>query len=102
MKVRLFNREYLVETVNPLEDEELGDKYIGKTFENKEHIIISEDMSLYQEKSTLMHELIHCVLYNTGHEHDELVIDALSCGFINLLLLNPELYEYIIGNDKIE
>lgn len=59
---------------------------------------ISIEPTVHEEdkKSTILHELIHCILYQAGiHNHDEIMLDVLANGFLNLIRGNKDLIRWL-------
>ena len=59
--------------------------------------IEKENMGDGRKPQTLMHEVMHALLYERGRDdwEDEELVDALASGVINLIRQNPELVEFI-------
>lgn len=55
-------------------------------------------------KTTLVHEIIHGILFRAGFlNHDEHYVDAIAKGFIDLINCNPDLIEFLRrSNEKID
>ena len=72
----------------------------GKTlgyFKESEHIIqVSTKQHKYQQKTTLLHELLHGAETATTIKLTEKQIDALSYYLLFLLRNNPDLINYIV------
>ena len=50
------------------------------------------------QAKTLMHEIVHAILFERGRREDaenEDLIDAVASGFVNLVRQNPDLIEFI-------
>ena len=47
-------------------------------------LIINEGIEKTRKLETLIHEILHAICYNTGLEHDERQIEALSNGLFQL------------------
>lgn len=54
-----------------------------------------------REIQTLMHEIVHAMLYERGLDdkfvQNEMLVDEMSCGIINLIRANPKLIDLING-----
>lgn len=50
------------------------------------------------ERQTLMHEIVHSVLWLTGHDtkDDDPLVQALSSGLLQVLRANPHLVAYLL------
>ena len=47
-------------------------------------IYLNKNIEESRKKETLIHEVIHAILYNTGQKHKEPMIEAISNGFFQL------------------
>ena len=55
-------------------------------------ISIEPDIHEEDKKQVLLHEIVHCILYAGGlREHDEITLDILSNGFLNIERGNKDL-----------
>jgi len=68
------------ELVSPKADRELYGRHEVITSK----IRINKNISISRKKETLIHEVLHAVLMNGGHEHPEDIIDCISNGFFQL------------------
>ena len=66
-----------------------------------EGVIYIEDNAPRGQLITLLHEIIHAILYSAGYtnlddnEHNEKLIDAITHGLYTVIKDNPELIELI-------
>lgn len=64
-------------------------------FDN-EKIYIQEGMASTITKATLVHEIIHGILYRAGFiNHNEHYVDAISKGLMDLIHSNPSIIDYL-------
>ena len=72
-----------------------------------EGVIYIEDNAPRGQLITLLHEIIHAILYSAGYsnlddeEHDEKFVDAIANGLYTVIKDNPELIE-LIRREEIE
>lgn len=52
-------------------------------------IRIDDQATLDYRAAVLWHEMLHAILTQSGHEHDEKLIDALAYGIVQILRDNP-------------
>lgn len=63
-------------------------------------IDLIKGMGLQQTKKTLLHEIVHGIMYERGLIDDrdlERVTDEMAKGFLNLLQDNPKLVKYLLN-----
>ena len=112
MRVKLFNSWITIELIDAHDDAwekefypkgtDSDEHFIGKTYHETNHIVVKKWLQPSREKHTVLHELIHAILFETGHEHDEGTIDAISTGIINLFENNQKLGEYLVSDYSLE
>lgn len=73
-------------------------------FEPTKNIIsIHKDMPLAELQDTVLHEILHAVLYMQGRENggdvEELFVRALATGLLGVLHDNPELPSWLLCNN---
>lgn len=68
----------------------------GETDIEKLEVVIKKSLPPIHKKTTLIHELIHVMLYLSGIiEHDEHHIEAISIRFYEMIHDNPDLINYL-------
>jgi len=68
----------------PLEHEDNDKELYGRHLVKDNIILINESIEKSRKLETLIHEILHAICYNTGLEHDERQIEALSNGLFQL------------------
>lgn len=68
----------------PLEHEDEGKELYGRHLVKDNIILINKDIEQSRKLETLVHEILHAIHYNTGLEHDERAIEAISNGLFQL------------------
>tara|TARA_R110000823_G_scaffold281739_4_gene399981 strand:- start:5433 stop:5720 length:288 start_codon:yes stop_codon:yes gene_type:complete len=83
MKFNIGGHTYKVNetTLEPTED---GKSLLGMHDVKTNTILVDKDMTHSRKVETFMHEIIHVIFSNTGCEHNEKSIDALSNGLLQL------------------
>jgi len=61
-----------------------GTDLYGRHEITQNQILINEVLTLDRAKETLIHEVLHGILVNSGQEHPENIIDALANGLFQL------------------
>lgn len=79
-----------------------GDDYVGNVFQSSGEIEIKKDQEFYAEKITVLHEIIHCILYHAGSKlkKDEDFIEMVANGIYQVLKENPEVVRWIVNEDE--
>lgn len=96
-KFKVIYEEHLKITSNKSKNSELFG-YID--FDN-ETIYIDPRISETMIKTTLVHEIIHGILFRAGFlNHDEHYVDAIAKGFIDLINCNPDLIEFLRSKNE--
>ena len=68
----------------PLEHEDEGKELYGRHMVKDNIILINKDIEQSRKLETFIHEILHAIHYNTGLEHDERAIEAISNGLFQL------------------
>ena len=93
------------ERIKELETESNADLY-GITTHGILEIVLQPEVADMVMRETLLHEVLHAVLYNTGisdrmtDKAEEHLVRALSPALFSLLRDNPDLVQYITGGDE--
>jgi len=99
-EVDVCGQKYVINKVDKISDEsqEDGHEILGDTFFKRGEIQIRSDLSPYIERQTLLHELLHAVLFCAGcydiydSEND---IQAMATQLLYILRKNKGLVEYL-------
>jgi Zn-dependent peptidase ImmA (M78 family) len=83
MKLDIGGHNYTVICEN-LTHEDSSKELYGRHLVKHSQILINNQIDDSRQKETLIHEILHAVLVNAGHDHDEGLIDAISNGFHQL------------------
>ena len=83
MELNIGGHNYNI-MVTPLEHEDSSKELYGRHLVKNNIILINEEIEDSRQKETLMHEVLHAVYYNTGLEHNEREIEAISNGLFQL------------------
>lgn len=61
-------------------------------------IAVRDRGSVSSERQTLVHEIVHSIMWLTGHnrDDDEREVQALASGILQTLRANPQLCEYLL------
>ena len=88
MKVTIGGITYQIKFVEATPGEVVG------AIDYNQNIIFIEKHEIQRVWETILHEIIHAILYNAGYEeHDERLVGALSHGLMALLRQNKELIQ---------
>ena len=70
-----------------------GPDNYGLFYKSASVIAVDPEVSEQQRRDTLLHEIIHGVLYHAGHSsgHDELLVSGIASGLCQVFRDNPEL-----------
>ena len=68
----------------PLEHEDNDKELYGRHLVKDNIILINKDIEESRKLETFIHEVLHAIYYNTGLEHDERAIEAVSNGLFQL------------------
>lgn len=91
--------------IKELEKESNVDLY-GITTHGILEIVLQPDVADTVLRETLLHEVLHAVLFNTGisdrmtDKAEEHLVRALSPALFSLLRDNPDLVQYLTGGDE--
>ena len=100
-KVKINGLDYKIKLVSEMYGDEVG------RIDIFEGIIYLENSKPRGMLFTLLHEIIHAILYSAGYtnlddnEHNEKFIDAITHGLYTVIKDNPELIE-LIRREEIE
>ena len=83
MKFNIGGHTYKVSETT-LEPTAEGKSLLGMHDVKTNTILVDKDMTHSRKVETFMHEVIHVIFSNTGCDHDERSIDALSNGVLQL------------------
>jgi len=83
MKLNVGGHNYTI-MITPLEHEDDDKELYGRHLVKNNIILINEEIDDSRQKETLVHEVLHAICYNTGLEHSERMIEALSNGLFQL------------------
>lgn len=72
-----------------------GNQYFGQIKFSKMKIVIKPDLAPYQERWTLLHEIVHIINTSAGDSLTEGQTDFLAAGLMETFRQNPWLYDYI-------
>jgi hypothetical protein len=91
-KIRVLGKDYSVKYTNdaPVDDEAQGHcDYL------KLKISVRDGLPAEEERSTLLHEALHCISHAMGLHFSESKIERLETGLFALLTDNPALVAYL-------
>lgn len=110
LSVRVGPYRYTVKVdadrIKELEKESNTDLY-GITTHGHLEIALQPDVADMVLRETLLHEVLHAVLFNTGisdrmtDKAEEHLVRALSPALFSLLRDNPDLVRYLTGGDEL-
>jgi len=83
MQLNVGGHNYTI-MITPLEHEDDDKELYGRHLVKNNIILINEEIDDSRQKETLVHEVLHAICYNTGLEHSERMIEALSNGLFQL------------------
>tara|TARA_R100000742_G_C4277536_1_gene99516 strand:- start:15 stop:335 length:321 start_codon:yes stop_codon:yes gene_type:complete len=84
MSLNLGGHDYKI-VLDPLEDKaEPGKILYGQHLVELNVILINSNIEQSRKEETLIHEVLHSIHYNSGLEHDERQIEAISNGLFQL------------------
>ena len=70
--------------------------YKGLVGYSQREIAIEPALHEEDKKSVMLHEIVHCILNTAGFEdHNEIMIDVLSNGFLNIIRGNEDLVRWL-------
>jgi len=92
--VRIGGITYEVHVISRLRDEQ---DVLGRALCHKQILEIDAGLSVDAQAATLLHEVVHAILYQTGHDdHMEPHIRALGYGLLVFMQDNAELVRSLI------
>lgn len=102
VKIGVLNYEIVQGTAlsNTKEEWQLGEISYGES-----RIYLDDNLSPQVRKQTLMHEIVHGMLNEIGHEaerEDEGLVNGLANQILMLLQSNPELWNFFTEKDRSE
>jgi Zn-dependent peptidase ImmA (M78 family) len=83
MKLNIGGHLYKIAEL-PLKHEDDTKELYGRHLVKENIILINKDIETSRKYETLVHEVLHAIHYNTGLDHDERQIDAISNGLFQL------------------
>tara|TARA_R100000458_G_C8021962_1_gene81296 strand:- start:59 stop:358 length:300 start_codon:yes stop_codon:yes gene_type:complete len=83
MSLNLGGHQYKI-LVQELEAIEASKVLYGQHLVEHNIILINENIDQSRKEETLIHEVLHAIHYNTGLEHSERTIEAISNGLFQL------------------
>ena len=92
-KIRIIGKVYSVTYTNA---EPVHDDAQGHCDYLKLKISVREGLAPTEERSTVLHEALHCVSHAMGLHFSESKIERLETGLLALLVDNPQLVAYLI------
>lgn len=95
-RIKVGPQTFVVRWKDNLRDE----RCVGATWKAEQVIAICESLPEDGKRTTLVHELLHCVAYVYGAPRDhkdfeEGIVNGWAAGLIMLLHDNPKLVEYL-------
>lgn len=102
-EIKILGEKWMISSVDSIEaiPNEDGSEFLGETRCKANIIKIRNDLSPYRERQTLLHEILHAMLYVLGRYEiwdSEDDIQAMATGLLNLLRDNKELVEFLMKN----
>jgi Zn-dependent peptidase ImmA (M78 family) len=101
-KVKLGWRTYSISIARRQDPQKM---LYGEIDFERNTIFINEDGSQGTQKSTLLHEIIHWIFYNSGHanwRNDEELVNSLAENLMMIFIENPELAGLLFCQDSQE
>lgn len=91
-KVRILGKDYKVTYTS---GEPVHDDAQGHCDYLKLKISVREGLAPTEERSTVLHETLHCISHAMGLHFSESKIERLETGLLALLVDNPQLVTYL-------
>lgn len=95
VRIEICGRPYRVQFVKQTED------WVGLCSASSGTIKIARKQEPFEERDTLLHEVMHGILRQQGRVYDEvpeeLYVRALATGLLGVLRSNPEFVEYLLS-----
>jgi hypothetical protein len=100
MRIKVYPFEYELEVVKDLKNDE-GRELYGQILYDDGRISINERfLGTQHELYTIWHEILHGILTGAGRsDQDELLLEVLSYGIVNVLRDNPLLSQAFQGTE---
>ena len=98
MKTKMPDTIYLFPTFFEVKDVTRKQSENCKGIANYSDRAISIEPEMHEEdkKAVMLHEIIHCILNSGGiREHDEIMLDILANGFLNIIRGNKDLIRWL-------
>ncbi len=98
MKTKMPDTIYLFPTFFEVKDVTRKQAENCKGIANYSGRTISIEPEIHEEdkKAIMLHEIVHCILYSGGiREHDEITLDILANGFLNIIRGNKDLIRWL-------
>ena len=83
MKLNIGGHLYKIAEL-PLKHEDDTKELYGRHLVKENILLINKDIEKSRKYETLIHEVLHAIHYNTGLDHNEREIDAISNGLFQL------------------
>lgn len=96
LKLRIIGKDY---SVTYTYDAPVNDDTQGHCDYLALKIAVREGLAPSEERSTLLHEALHCVSHAMGLHFDESQIERLESGLYALIADNPEFLQYLRKTD---
>lgn len=91
-KIRILGKDYTVKYTN---DAPVDDDAQGHCDYLKLRITVRDGLAQSEERSTVLHEALHCISHAMGLHFSESKIERLETGFYALIRDNPALVAYL-------
>jgi len=83
MKLNIGGHTYKIKVARGLESED-GRMLLGYHDARVAEIVLDKEMIQSRKVETMLHEVLHVILTNTGNKHDEGMIDSIANGLHQL------------------
>lgn len=100
-KVKIGSLDYGVNLVSDLKRPEDDHMLYGYITHLQQRIDVEEKMTVPMQKISLLHETLHGIIHQSGiiEDAEENLVIAMSHGLYALLRNNPELIQYVVGDN---
>jgi len=95
-KLKVNKQVYKIKIKHKIKDKD-GTRYWGRAIHSQRKIFVEGANCQDQKQQTLMHEIIHIIGLQSGHNLKEGQIDALAYGLINVIRSNEWFKDYFCG-----
>ena len=98
MKTKMPDTIYLFPTFFTVRDVTRDESADCKGLSKYSDRVIGIEPGIHEEdkKTVMLHEIMHCILYSSGiREHDEVLIENLAVGFLNIIRGNKDLIRWL-------